>query len=205
MKGYGSDTRRRMFARTPGRPSRVLYRCPLRSQRSLPAEIEHPPAVYVREDAIVSKLDAWLAEIVTPEALAATQVPPREPTAHDAAAKADIADCDLRIERLMQSVEQAGMPMEWVSWRIVELRNERDRLEKTLPTRSQWRPLSPGEIEAMATELGGLMRALQNANPADRAAVYAQLGLRLTYEPGSNQVRAEVDLARGPGGVGGGT
>jgi len=81
--------------------------------------------------------------------------------------------------------------------------NERDRLERTLPDRSRWRPLSAGEIEAMATALGGLMRALQEASPADRAAVHAQLGLQLTYDPASNQLRAEVDLARGPGGVGG--
>lgn len=192
-------------ARTPGGATRVLYRCPLRSQRSLPAHMDHPPAVYVREDAIVTKLDAWLAEVVTPEALAVAQVSPPEATAHDGAVIAAIADCDLRIERLMQSVEQASMPMEWVSRRIVDLRNERDRLEKRFPTRSHWRPLSAGEIEAMATALGGLMRTLQNASPADRAAVYDQLGLRLTYEPASNQVRAEVDLARGPRGVGGGT
>ncbi|HEX5268492.1 MAG TPA: recombinase zinc beta ribbon domain-containing protein [Acidimicrobiales bacterium] len=192
-------------ARTQGRPTRVLYRCPLRSQRSLPADVDHPRAVYVREDSIVTKLDAWLAEIVTPEALAAAQVSPPEATAHDAAITAAIADCDLRIERLMQSVEQASMPMEWVSRRIVELRNERDRLEMTLPTRSQWRPLSAGEIEAIATSLGGLIRTLEEASPGDRAAVYAHLGLRLTYEPASNQVRAEVDLARGPRGVGGGT
>jgi site-specific DNA recombinase len=192
-------------ARTPSHPTRVLYRCPLRSQRSLPADVDHPAAVYLREDAVVPKLDAWLAEIVTPEALAAAQVRPPEAAAHDAATKAAIADCDLRIDRLMQSVEEAGMPMEWVSRRIVELRNERDRLERTLPDKSRWRPLSAGEIEAMATALGGLMRALQEASPADRAAVYAQLGLQCTYDPALNQVRAEVDLARGPGGVGGGT
>jgi site-specific DNA recombinase len=192
-------------SRAPGGPPRILYRCPLRSQRSLPADVEHPPSVYVREDAIVSKLDAWLAEIVTPEALAEAQLAPPEATARDTATKAAIADCDLRIERLLQSVEMAGMPMEWVSKRIVELHNERARLEKTLPDRSQWRPLSPGEIKAMATALGGLMRALQEASPADRSAVYAELGLQLTYDPAANSVRAQVDLARGPGGVGGGT
>jgi site-specific DNA recombinase len=183
-------------ARTPGRPTRVLYRCEFGSRRSLPADMNHPPTVYVREDAIVSKLDAWLADIVTPEALAEAQLAPREATARDAATKAAIADCDLRIERLMQSVEQAGMPMEWVSRRIVELRNERDRLEKTLPDRSQWRPLSTGEIKAMATALGGLMRALQEASPADRAAVYAELGLQLTYDPAANSVRTQVNLSR---------
>jgi hypothetical protein len=67
------------------------------------------------------------------------------------------------------------------------------------------RPLSPGEIKAMADALGGLMRALQQAGPADRVAVYPALGLQLTYDPAANSVRAQVDLARGPGGVGGGT
>ena len=154
--------------------------------------------------AIVPKLDAWLAEIVTPEALAASQQAPPETAARASVTKAAIAECDLRIERLMESVEKADMPMEWVSRRIVELRNERDRLEKTLPERSSWRPLSAGEIKAMATALGGLVQALSAANPADRAAVYAELGLRLTYEPAANQVRAEVDLARVGRGVGGG-
>lgn len=67
------------------------------------------------------------------------------------------------------------------------------------------RPLSAGEIKAMATTLGGLIRALDQASPTDRAA-YRELGLKLTYEPSANQERSEVDLARGaPGCVGGGT
>ena len=192
-------------ARTPGHPTRVLYRCAMRSQRALPAELDHPPSVYVREDAIVSKLDSWLAEIVTPEALAEAQAAPPDATAYADTTKVAIANCDLRIKRLMQSVEEADMPMEWVSRRIVELRNERDRLERSLPHRANWRPFSAGEIEAIATSLGGLVHALQQASPTDRAAIYAQLGVQLTYDPASNQVRAEVDLARGPGGVGGGT
>lgn len=58
----------------------------------------------------------------------------------------------------------------------------------------------------MATALGGLIGALDQASPVDRAAVYRELGLRLTYVPATSQVRAEVDLARGaPGRVGGGT
>jgi len=47
--------------------------------------------VYVREDVIVAKLDAWLAGIVTPEAVAATQTPPADIAARDAAARAKIA------------------------------------------------------------------------------------------------------------------
>jgi site-specific DNA recombinase len=45
-------------ARTPGRAPRILYRCEFGITRSLPSGIDHPTSVYVREGAIVPKLDA---------------------------------------------------------------------------------------------------------------------------------------------------
>lgn len=192
-------------SRNASGPVRVLYRCEFGATRSIPTVLDHPPTVYVREDAIVPKLDAWLADIVTPEALAHAQTPPPDAAARDRATRAAIADCDLRIERLTASVEQAGMPVEWIANRVVQLRAERDRLERTLPDRSSWRPLTPGEISAMAEALGGLITILQNASPADRAAVYQELGVNLSYDPVAGQVRATADLARVGRGVGGGT
>ncbi|GAC1310820.1 MAG: recombinase family protein [Acidimicrobiales bacterium] len=59
-------------------PARVLYRCEFGASRSIPTDLDHPRTVYVREDAIVPKLDAWLAEIVTPESLSRAQAPPPE-------------------------------------------------------------------------------------------------------------------------------
>ena len=59
------STRRSSIA---GAPTRVLYRCEFGARQSVPVGMDHPPTVYVREDAIVSRLDAWLAEIVSPEA-----------------------------------------------------------------------------------------------------------------------------------------
>ncbi len=165
--------------------------------------MDHPSTVYVREDAITGPLDEWLAGIVTPEALAATQTPP-VPTSRDAATRAAIADCDLRIERLLASVGD-GMPREWIATRVVKLRSERDRLERTLPDRTADRPLSPGEIKALADALGGLVRVLERLRPEDRAAVYRELNLRLTYDPIQRQVHASVDLARVGRRVGGGT
>ena len=61
-------------SRAAERPSRVLYRCEFGTHRSVPVDMDHPPTVHVREDVIIPRLDAWLAEIVTPEALAASQV-----------------------------------------------------------------------------------------------------------------------------------
>ncbi len=192
-------------SRSPGGPARILYRCEFGNTRAIPAGLDHPPTVYVREDAILPKLDAWIAEIVTPDALAAAQTPPPDTASRDAASRAAIADCDLRISRLTASIEQAGMPLEWVSARIVQLRTERDRLETALPDRANWRPLSPGEIKAIADRLGGLVDILQHASAADRAAVYQELCVRLDYQPHANEVRATIDLARVAGRVEGGT
>lgn len=191
-------------SRVAGRPPRILYRCEFPAHRSLPSDQQHPPTVYVREDAILPKLDAWLAEIVTPEALAAAQEPPAGTLSAESATRAAIADCDLRISRLLASVE-SGIGHDLVAPRVIKLRNERDRLEATLSDRSAWRPLSAGEIRALADALGGLVKALEQASPADRAAVYRELDLKLSYEPISNQVKALVELARVGRGVGGGT
>jgi len=57
----------------------------------------------------------------------------------------------------------------------------------------------------MANALGGLIVALQQASPRDRAAAYRELGVTLSYDPAANQVRARADLARLGRGVGGGT
>jgi len=41
--------------------------------------------------------------------------------------------------------------------------------------------------------------------PTDRAAVYQQLGITLTYRPATNLIEATADLARVARGVGGAT
>ena len=73
---------------------------------------------------------------------------------------------------------------------------ERDQIERSLPNRRDYRPLTPGEIAAIADTLGGLINIPQSASPTDRAAVYQQLGINLTYNPTANQIHALADLAR---------
>ncbi len=192
-------------SRAADAPARILYRCEFGATRSIPSEMDHPPTVYVREDAITAPLDKWLAEIVTPEALAAAQQRPPELLSRDAAARARIAECDVRIGRLLASVEEAGMPSEWIANRVVALRAERDELERSLPDRHEHRPLSPGEIKAIADSLGGIVGILQNATPAERAAVYNDLDVTLRYDPKRKEVQATANLSRVARGVEGGT
>ncbi len=54
----------------------MLYRCEIRRNRALPAElIGHPATAYVRQDANVDKLDQWISSLSSAEVLAAGQLP----------------------------------------------------------------------------------------------------------------------------------
>jgi len=52
--------------------------------------------------------------------------------------------------------------------------------------------LARQQIKALVDALGGLLAVLRAADPADRAEVYKQLGLRLTYDRVSHTVLAET-------------
>jgi hypothetical protein len=49
--------------------------------------------------------------------------------------------------------------------------------------------------ETIATKLADVARVLADANPADKAEIFHQLGLKLTYYPGRRVVEAEIDSA----------
>jgi len=52
------------------------------------------------------------------------------------------------------------------------------------------------EITALVTQLGAIMQALGDADPADKAEVYGRLGLTLTYHPKEKRVRQKPDPRR---------
>ena len=48
------------------------------------------------------------------------------------------------------------------------------------------------QITALVQQLGDITTALADADPTDRAEVYRQLGLRLTYHPEQQKVRVQA-------------
>ncbi len=80
---------------------------------------------------------------------------------------------------------------------IAQTQAERARAETELRiiARTTPRRMSQGEITTLVTALGDIATVLRNADPADKAEVYRQLGLRLNYQPETQTVRAEVDLS----------
>lgn len=51
---------------------RPNYRCSFLSQYAAKNKVNHPPAVYVREDQLLPELDAWLSDLFSPGALPQT-------------------------------------------------------------------------------------------------------------------------------------
>jgi hypothetical protein len=66
---------------------------------------------------------------------------------------------------------------------------------KTEPVPDEVGRLTTEQILAIVDELGDMITALRDAEPEHKLEVYRNLGLRLTYNPATQTVRAEIDLA----------
>jgi hypothetical protein len=53
--------------------------------------------------------------------------------------------------------------------------------------------MSEAEVEAIVDRLADIAAVLHDANPHDKAEVFRQLGLKLTYHPGRKIVEARVE------------
>ncbi|WP_293044037.1 hypothetical protein [Mycobacterium sp.] len=82
---------------------------------------------------------------------------------------------------------------------------ERDELKARLERAERPSAISAAQISEIVEELGGLSDVLGAATGAERARVYASLGLRLDYDPYLRQLKATADLSRVARCVRGGT
>ena len=63
------------------------------------------------------------------------------------------------------------------------------------PTRHQpSRRLTEDDIRALIAALGSLLDVIRDAGPAEKAAIYDQLSLKVTFKPGETKIRAEVTI-----------
>jgi hypothetical protein len=53
--------------------------------------------------------------------------------------------------------------------------------------------MTPAEIQTVVEALSGIANVLRTADPVDKAQVYQQLGLKLTYKPGLRIIEAEAN------------
>jgi site-specific DNA recombinase len=53
--------------------------------------------------------------------------------------------------------------------------------------------MSETEIKTIVDKLADIARVLHDADPDDKAEIFRQLGLKLTYHPGRRLVQAQIE------------
>jgi hypothetical protein len=101
---------------------RAHYRCRYPIQYALANRVEHPKSVYVPEDAVLPRLDAWLGVILDPATVDAT-VAALAAVDHDNTTRTEIercqralADCEQRLARYRAALEAGTDPTIIAQW-----------------------------------------------------------------------------------------
>jgi site-specific DNA recombinase len=180
------------------------YRCRYPQEYALANKVDHPRNVYLRELDLVDPLDAALAEAFAPHrvsdtitAMVESQDQPDTDEA-SALARSRLSECDRKLARHRAALEAGADPAIVTGW-IAEVEAERRRIRATIEQpASGSRRMTREEITATVQQLGDIIDVLREADFADRAEVYQQLGLRLTYDPDERKVRVQSQPAAHP-------
>lgn len=172
------------------------YRCRFGDNYSLAGGLDHPKNVYLRESAVVPKLNDWIARTFDPENVEASITKrPGAPATSPAIASArmTIADCDKRLRRLRAAIESGTDPKLVGEW-IADVQAERAAAEAVVATAGSSAPrqVSAGELRALLEGID-LAAVLTSADPVDLAALYEKLHVSLTYDVGRSVVVVEAD------------
>jgi hypothetical protein len=146
----------------------------------------------------------WIDSLADSDWLARGQVEDDSASAAKAGVQAELREVDCKIENLVAAVEAGGDPGA-LTEQLAKRTAERDALRARLAAAVAPSALKPKEIARLVEELGGISSILQEATPEERSAAYAALGLQLTYDDRTRQLRVTADLARVAKSVGGGT
>jgi site-specific DNA recombinase len=175
------------------------YRCRFPNEYAVGNKIDHPLTVYVRENAVLDPLDTWLAQAFAPrqiqQSLTALQDAQPDDTPTVEATRRTIAECDRKLARHRAALEAGADPALVVAWshQVQQQRTIAETRLVTLTNRhSTNRRMSRDDIHTLVHTLGGLLNALCHADPADKAEVYRELGVHLTYDHAERTVLAET-------------
>jgi hypothetical protein len=128
----------------------------------------------------------------------AAQAPPAtpEPAAPAQGTQATLADCDARLARYQATLDAGADPQTIAEWtRQVKAERAAALARDAGQARHQpGRRLTEDDIRALIAALGSLLDVIRNAGPAEKAAIYDQLGLKVTFRPGEAKIRAEVTI-----------
>ncbi|NOY56438.1 MAG: recombinase family protein [Actinobacteria bacterium] len=170
----------------------------------------HSATIYVREEALLPGLDEWLGELFdahhlddTCQTLAeAAQPDPDDQARHDKIRKR-IAKLDRELDGYRSIVRNEPEAAATVGRWIAETAQERRRLATVLGVKASTR-LTKDDIKALIASLQDITATLAAADPTDKAAVYEEMGIDVTYHQ-DGRVLVESRPRVVNDGVGGGT
>ena len=181
------------------RATDIYYRCRVRDTvPGMPAD--HPSNVMFREDWLISALDTWLGAAFAPEqveetvkAMFSASEPSMAEVARSHAADRRLADAEKKLTRFKEALAAGVDPHLVAAWindaqkEATEARADKEALTAAAsagPTRE--------ELRALVADFADLTGRLSRVPVEVRAEIYAQLGVRLTYDPATASVEAEV-------------
>ena len=101
-----------------------------------------------------------------------------------------IQECDRKIEGYRTLLDQDGDVAIAAKW-ITEVHRERRTLEAQLDYQIPSGKMTADQVKALVAALRDIVDVLTDAEPADKAELYNELGVTLTYNPdGSVAVKA---------------
>jgi DNA invertase Pin-like site-specific DNA recombinase len=171
------------------------YRCRYPTEYALANNIPHPRNVYLRQDTFETDVHRWLATVFAPGRLNQTidqMMAGQQATTDNTAAEAattKIADANLKLARYRAALDAGGDPEEIGKW-ITETTTQRLRAQADLRQATSTTTLTRQQIQTLIEECADIATDLHHTEPADIAATYHKLGLRLTYHPDKQLIRA---------------
>ena len=173
------------------------YRCKFPSEYPDATEGSHPKNVYIKEAAVVPELDQWLATLFdeehldhTCEVLSGASEPDPAAQRRQDGVRAAIAECDRKLARYRSLLDHDSDVTIAAKW-IAETQRERRALEAQLGEQIPGGQLTKSQVKALVTGLRDIIDVLAEADPADKAKLYKELGVSLRYNPGG-QVSVEA-------------
>ena len=181
------------------------YRCRYPKEYALASHVRHPGNVYLREADLLPAIDRWLLVIFAPHRLEQTI---REMQAAQDPPSRCARRRPARTPRPSSPTATPGSP----ATRPPSTPEPTPRPSPSGPARSRpsappcspatpagtatpARQLTEDDIRALITGLGDLRDVIHDAEPAVKAAIYEQIGLKVTYLPGEDKIRADVTIS----------
>ena len=182
------------------------YRCRFPSEYALANHVSHPLNVTLRQDILLDPIDEWLASKFGPECVPGTideqaaVITPPEVNPGAAEIDAQIAGCDRKLAQYRAALDAGAEPATVARW-ITEIEAERARYQSVKRAAvPQLMPaaMSRDEIASVVNALSDALVVLRSADPADKAQIYAGLGLRLIYQPALARAHRRGDPGHPP-------